>query len=58
LDIGRNDLPIGAPTVANNPKYMKGDYTFLALEGGNWLMQANYAEVEKAVVEHVTEYRT
>jgi pimeloyl-ACP methyl ester carboxylesterase len=54
---GKNDLAIGAAAVANNPKYMKGDYTFLALEGGHWLMQTNYPEVEKVVVEHVTKYR-
>jgi len=54
---GKNDLAIGIAAAENNHKYMKGDYTFLALEGGHWLIQTNYSEVENAVVEHVTKYK-
>lgn len=55
---GKYDLAIGTAAVEYNHKYMKGDYTFLAIEGGHWLIQTNYPEVEKAVVEHVTKYKT
>jgi len=37
---------------------MKGDYTFLAIDGGHWLMQTNYPEIEKAIIEHITKYKT
>ncbi|WP_394355059.1 alpha/beta fold hydrolase [Aquiflexum lacus] len=55
---GKHDLANGTTAVEYNHKYMQGDYTFLALDGGHWLMQTNYPEVEKAVVEHLTKYRT
>ena len=55
---GKNDLAIGTAAVENNHKYMKGDYTFLPLDGGHWLVQTNYPEVEKAVVDHVTKWKS
>lgn len=54
---GKKDMAIGAAAAEHNHQYMKGDYTFLALDGGHWLMQTNYEEVEKAVIEHVTAYK-
>ena len=53
---GNQDLAVGSFAVENNHKYMKGDYTFLELDGGHWLIQTNYAEVEAAIVEHVGKY--
>ena len=51
---GKNDLAVGRVAAENNHKYMKGDYTFLELDGGHWLIQTNYQEVEKAIIEHLT----
>ncbi|WP_445382995.1 alpha/beta fold hydrolase [Robiginitalea sp. IMCC43444] len=50
---GKKDLAIGKVAAENNHKYMKGDYTFLDLDGGHWLIQTNYNEVKKAVIEHL-----
>ena len=50
---GKKDLAVGSIAAGNNEKYMKGDYTFLALDGGHWLIQTNYAEVENAVIDHL-----
>jgi len=55
---GKNDLAIGKVAAENNHKYMKGDYTFIEIEGGHWLIQSNYLEVEKAIIEHLTKYKT
>ena len=55
---GEKDLAIGKVAAENNHKYMKGDYTFLAIDGGHWLMQTNYPEIEKAIIEHITKYKT
>ena len=54
---GRNDKAIGSFAAENNQHYMKGPYTFLDLDGGHWLIQTNYNEVEAAVTDHLTKYR-
>lgn len=51
---GKKDLAIGRAAAENNHTYMKGAYTFLELEGGHWLIQTNYKEVEAAIIDHVT----
>lgn len=53
---GKNDLAVGIAAVENNHKYMKGDYTFLTLDGGHWLIQTNYQEVETAIIGHIKKY--
>jgi pimeloyl-ACP methyl ester carboxylesterase len=55
---GKNDEAVGSFAVERNEKYVKGDYTFLALDGGHWLVQTNYAEVETAIVKHLLKYKT
>lgn len=55
---GKNDIAIGAFAAESNHKYMKGDYTFLELEGGHWLIQTNYAEVKTSIMEHISKYKT
>ncbi|MBO0321978.1 alpha/beta hydrolase [Muricauda sp. CAU 1633] len=55
---GKNDLAVGKVATENNYKYIKGDYTFLELEGGHWLIQTNYQEVEKGIIEHLTKNKT
>jgi len=55
---GKNDFAIGPFAVENGHKYMKGAYTYVALNGGHWLIQSNYKEVETAIVEHISKYKT
>ena len=55
---GKNDFAIGKVAAENNHKYMKGYYTFLELDGGHWLIQTNYLEVEQAIIEHLTKNKT
>ena len=55
---GKNDMAIGAYAAEGNHKYMKGEYTFLALEGGHWLIQSNYPEVKTAIIHHLSRYKT
>lgn len=55
---GKNDLAVGAKAAEYNHRYMKGDYTFLELNGGHWLIQTNYLELETAIVEHLSKYKS
>lgn len=55
---GGNDMYVGAFAAENNHKYMKGDYTFLELDAGHWLIQSNYSEVKHAIIEHLSKYKT
>jgi len=55
---GKNDFAIGSFAAESGHKYMKGAYTFLALDGGHWLIQTNYAEVESAIVAHISKFKT
>lgn len=50
---GKHDLAIGARAAENNHKYMKGDYNFLELDAGHWLIQQNYEDLDKAIKEHL-----
>lgn len=55
---GENDIAVGSVAVEEGHKYMKGDYTFLKLNGGHWLIQSNYTDVKSAIIEHLSKYRT
>lgn len=55
---GNQDLAIGSFAAECNHKYMKGEYTFLELDAGHWLIQTNYDEVETAIVKHIKKYKT
>ena len=55
---GKKDLAVGRMAAEYNHKYIKGDYTYLELDGGHWLIQTNYKEVETTVIEHLTKNRT
>lgn len=54
---GNRDLAVGAFAVKFNEKYITGDYNFKEVNGGHWLMQTNYTEVESEIVHHVTKYQ-
>lgn len=51
---GKNDPAVGEVAVRGNQKYMKGEYTFLELEAGHWLIQTKYAEIETAIASFVS----
>lgn len=53
---GRKDLAVGEVAAKGTKKYMKGDYTFLELEGGHWLIQTNYNKVQHAIENHLQKY--
>ena len=53
---GKKDLAVGEVAATGTKKYMKGDYTFLELEGGHWLIQTNYNEVQHVVEKHLQKY--
>lgn len=53
---GNRDLAIGAFAAKGNHEYMVGEYTYLEVDGGHWLMQTNYSEVEEAIVSHISKY--
>ena len=47
---GNKDIAVGPVSVEGSHKYMKGDYTFLELDGGHWLIQTHYLKVKEAIV--------
>ncbi len=50
---GKHDLAVGAYAVEISHQYVTGEYTFLPLEAGHWLIQSNYPEVSAAIIGHV-----
>jgi pimeloyl-ACP methyl ester carboxylesterase len=55
---GNRDFAIGAFGAYKTKDYMKGEYTFLEVDGGHWLVQSNYPEVKVALSEHLTTHKT
>ena len=55
---GNRDLAVGTVAAEGNAKYMTGDYQFIAVDGGHWLVQSNYAEVEAAASLHLNKYKS
>ena len=54
---GKKDLAIGEAAAKGTEEYMKGEYAFLELDGGHWLIQTNYAEVESAIGGHLLRHK-
>ncbi|WKK67168.1 alpha/beta hydrolase [Lutimonas zeaxanthinifaciens] len=55
---GNKDLAVGSFAAYENDKYVKGDYKFVEVEGGHWLVQTNFIEVEKALKSHLNTYKS
>ena len=55
---GKHDQAVGPFAAENNGKYIKSAYTFLRLDGGHWLIQTNYTEVENAIIEQLLKHKT
>ncbi|MGW9686155.1 alpha/beta hydrolase [Flagellimonas sp. 2504JD1-5] len=53
---GNKDLAVGEIAAKGNHKYMTGDYTFLEVDGGHWLIQTNYNQLEQAIERHLVKY--
>ena len=54
---GNKDLAVGSFAAYENEKYVKGDYLFVEVDGGHWLVQTNFKEVERAVTGHLDKYK-
>lgn len=50
---GNKDIAIGPVAVENSHQYMKGDYEYMELEAGHWLIQTRYTDVKDAIIKHV-----
>ena len=50
---GNKDIAIGPVGVNNGHQYIKGDYTFLELDAGHWLIQTNYQDLKEAIEMHL-----
>jgi len=55
---GNRDMAIGSFAAKGNHQYMTGEYRFLEINGGHWLIQSNYPEAEAAITEHLLKYRS
>jgi pimeloyl-ACP methyl ester carboxylesterase len=53
---GSQDPYLVRAGVEKSHTYMKGEYNFVSLNGGHWLMQFNEAEVSKEIIDHITKY--
>lgn len=53
---GKKDLAIGEAAARGTEKYIKGDYTFLVLEAGHWLIQTKFEDVSSAIGKHLAKY--
>ena len=54
---GNRDLAIGEVAANLNGNYMSGDYTFVPLDAGHWLIQSAYDDVERAILDHIPKYK-
>jgi len=53
---GNNDIAVGSASVEGGHQYMKGEYTYIELDGGHWLLQSNYSEVKEAIIKHLDKF--
>ncbi|MGL6106561.1 alpha/beta fold hydrolase [Romboutsia sp.] len=51
---GNKDVYIGrAGSELMKKQYMKGEYKFVELDCGHWMIQENYKQVTKPIIEHI-----
>ena len=53
---GNKDIAVGSASVEGGHQYMKGEYTYIELDGGHWLLQSNYSEVKEAIIKHLDKF--
>jgi len=54
---GAKDEFVGSYGVEKGHQFMKGDYNFLELETGHWLIQSKYEEVKNAIATHLEKFK-
>jgi pimeloyl-ACP methyl ester carboxylesterase len=54
---GNRDLAISASAAENCVNFITGEYTFLPLDGGHWLIQSNYLPVSEAIETHLLKHK-
>lgn len=55
---GKKDLAVGEVAAKGAEPYMKGDYTFVELDAGHWLIQTHYYAVASAIENHLRKYKS
>ena len=53
---GKNDVAIGAYSVNEGHQYVKGDYEYLELDAGHWLIQTQYDSLKEHIIKHINKY--
>ncbi|MFK7797872.1 MAG: alpha/beta fold hydrolase [Aureispira sp.] len=53
---GKNDPAIGAYSVQESHQYIKGDYEYLELDAGHWLLQTQYNSIKEHLLKHISKY--
>jgi pimeloyl-ACP methyl ester carboxylesterase len=53
---GKMDGAVSAEAVNDGHQFMKGEYEYVELETGHWLVETKYQEVKKAIMNHVLKF--
>ncbi len=53
---GKEDLAIGRVGVEKTQEYMKGEYKFIELDAGHWLIQEKYDIITKEITEQIQKH--
>jgi pimeloyl-ACP methyl ester carboxylesterase len=50
---GNKDFAIGRVSVEGTKQYMKGEFKFVEVDAGHWLIQENYDVISKEIITHI-----
>lgn len=53
---GKHDVAIGPTCVNEGHQYIKGDYEYLELDAGHWLIQTQYDTLKENILKHINKY--
>jgi len=53
---GKNDLYVGRKCMELTKPYMKGEFKFVELDAGHWLIQEKFQDVSNEIIEHLKKY--
>lgn len=53
---GNQDIALGRTGAELTAKFMEGEYNFIELEAGHWLMQFNEPEVSAIIMDHIAKH--
>ncbi|MDA9121417.1 alpha/beta hydrolase [Flavobacteriales bacterium] len=54
---GKKDIAIGRTSVEGTAQYMKGDYQYVELDAGHWLIQEAFDACYNPIKEHLAKYK-